>query len=311
MKYNKEIENYLEQYRNREIYYIPNPGNAGDSLIATATFQLLKKFEIKYCLPNPKSFNPKEKIIFYGGGGNLIGNSTFSAKILRRCHYDAKKFVLLPHTIKSVDDIVDVLGSNVDIICREKRSYDYVCEKTNKPNVFLMDDMAISLNVSEIMGQTNKNMIIYSIFQYFYNKLFGNKLIGDNNNVMASEVIRAINVTFFKKDFLANHIKNKVNCFRTDGDSPKNLMIPKENIDLSTVFQFGVGIEKLANLATYMVLNYLSKTDEVHTNRLHMAIAGALLGKKVKLYPNAYYKCYEVYNYSLKDRFQNVQWVNI
>ena len=50
------LEKYLGQFRNFKVCYIPNPGNAGDSLIASATFQLLKKYEIEYYLPNPKSF---------------------------------------------------------------------------------------------------------------------------------------------------------------------------------------------------------------------------------------------------------------
>ena len=42
---------------------------------------------------------------------------------------------------------------------------------------------------------------------------------------------------------------------------------------------------------------------------LHLAIAGALLGKPVECYPNSYFKNEAVYHFSMKDRFPNVQWM--
>lgn len=39
---------FLKKYENKDIIYIPNPGNAGDSLIAYGTITLFKKIGLNY-----------------------------------------------------------------------------------------------------------------------------------------------------------------------------------------------------------------------------------------------------------------------
>ena len=56
------------------------------------------------------------------------------------------------------------------------------------------------------------------------------------------------------------------------------------------------------------LIGALQKYEQVNTDRLHIAIAATLLGKKVKLFPNSYYKNRAVFEYSLK-RFSNVSFV--
>jgi exopolysaccharide biosynthesis predicted pyruvyltransferase EpsI len=53
-----------------KIYFLPNPGNAGDSLIAAATFQFFDKHSIVYEVVTNDNFDSSGKIVAYGGGGN-------------------------------------------------------------------------------------------------------------------------------------------------------------------------------------------------------------------------------------------------
>lgn len=55
-------------------------------------------------------------------------------------------------------------------------------------------------------------------------------------------------------------------------------------------------------------VEYLSKYEEINTDRLHVAICGTLLGKKVNLYQNSYYKNKAVFDYSLS-RFPNISFL--
>jgi hypothetical protein len=48
--------------------------------------------------------------------------------------------------------------------------------------------------------------------------------------------------------------------------------------------------------------------SRIQTDRLHVAIAGALLGREVHLHPNSYYKNQAVYDYSL-EQYENVTFV--
>jgi exopolysaccharide biosynthesis predicted pyruvyltransferase EpsI len=53
----------------------------------------------------------------------------------------------------------------------------------------------------------------------------------------------------------------------------------------------------------------MRKFEEIRTDRLHVAIAGAVLGKSVKFHPNNYFKCRAVFEYSMAHRFSTVEWV--
>ncbi len=48
--------------------------------------------------------------------------------------------------------------------------------------------------------------------------------------------------------------------------------------------------------------------DEIRTDRLHVAIAGALLGKRVLLHDNSYGKNRAVWEHSVAGRFATVEW---
>ena len=48
LNYNEiDIHQILERYKGQEICYCPNPGNAGDALIAHSTYNLFLKYKIK------------------------------------------------------------------------------------------------------------------------------------------------------------------------------------------------------------------------------------------------------------------------
>jgi len=145
-KYNKiNIINFLKTYKNKKIIYIPNPGNAGDSLIAFGTLQTFKKVGLKYEIGNiNKEYN--NQILFYAGGGNLVGIYKSCRKFINK-NKDKNKIIILPHTIKNEDELIKNLNNNIILICREKMSYDYVYNIIkNKNNVFLSKDMAFYIN---------------------------------------------------------------------------------------------------------------------------------------------------------------------
>ena len=54
------------------------------------------------------------------------------------------------------------------------------------------------------------------------------------------------------------------------------------------------------------IFQYLSKYEVINTNRLHIAIAGCLLGIKVNMYSNNYYKNKAIYDYSLSKYYDRI-----
>ncbi len=304
-----EITGYLsELVREKEVYFKPNPGNAGDSLIAYATFQLLNELGINYrTLFDTSSFDPTGKVLLYGGGGNFVEQHKGAARdTIEKFHRGAAKLIILPSTITGNEDILSSLGSNVDIICREMVSYHYVKSLAPSANVYIMDDMAFSLDIDKLLSRRRPPFIELLLMKVRH------KLTGDARHrevVSPKKVLRAKFGLWCGQKHLWRRQRNmSLNCVRTDSEA-SSAGIPKGNIDLSEVFSYGAQAEPLAYYSTRSLIEYLQEFDEITTNRLHLGIAGAILGKSVRMFSNSYYKCRAVYEYSMKDRFPNVEWL--
>ncbi len=87
-----------------------------------------------------------------------------------------------------------------------------------------------------------------------------------------------------------------LNAFRTDAESLLH-RVPYRNFDISDM-----GRETNLTLLMDTVANF----ETVYTDRLHVAIAGAILGKRVHLFEGNYHKIRGIYEYSLQDRFPKV-----
>lgn len=86
--------------------------------------------------------------------------------------------------------------------------------------------------------------------------------------------------------------------FRQDAEGVKGLSIPEGNRDISSE---GKHYSKMAAF-----LEAISKFDTIHTNRLHVGIAAAMMWRRVHFYANSYFKNQAVYEASLRLAFPNV-----
>lgn len=289
-----DIRLYLNSLKNYEtVYFYPNPGNAGDSLLAHATFELFDELKIKYRLFKERGFDPTDKILLYGGGGNLVRYYPHARDFIFKYHRAVKKLIVLPHTIDGNEDLLKELNENVDIMTREEVSYKHVRRNSLRANIFLADDLGFSLSAKKILS-INPGLSIHWV-----NLKLPLRIMLRSNYVEVKDFAKA----------LLTGKKNKVlNCFRIDQERSV-IDIPYDNVDVSSVFAYGTDSRKKAFYVCYRLFNFINSYEEIRTNRLHIGIAGALLGKDVKLYPNSYYKCEEVYEFSIKGRFPNVTWM--
>jgi len=99
----------------------------------------------------------------------------------------------------------------------------------------------------------------------------------------------------------------ELNAFRIDVEKT-DIPIPSDNVDVSALYELSSCEPKLAKLSTFRFLSHINAFETVNTNRLHVAIAAAKLGKKVNLYGNNYFKIRAIYEYSLKGKYANVTW---
>lgn len=86
--------------------------------------------------------------------------------------------------------------------------------------------------------------------------------------------------------------------FRRDAEKVMEMTIPEGNRDISAE---GTESTPMADF-----LDAIARFETVHTNRLHVSIAAAMMGRQVHLYPNSYFKNRSIYEASLKLAFPNV-----
>lgn len=86
--------------------------------------------------------------------------------------------------------------------------------------------------------------------------------------------------------------------FRLDKESSQKIRIPASNVDLSAGARHDAPVDDF--------FGELSKYSEIYTDRLHVAIASALLGKEVHLYVGSYFKIRAIFESSIKGHFPNV-----
>ena len=283
-----DVAAYLAELATQgELFFKPNAGNAGDSLIACATFQLFDEANISYRLFDEDAFDPAGKILIYGGGGNLVAEHKAARQFVERYHHAVKKLVILPHTVSGNEGLLGRLGSNVDIITREAISFEYVERQAPYANVLLADDLAFKLNLK---------LILAAKCTLPYRQVPLKRVVRRDTALWQAALRRSLRKT------------RVLNCFRTDKERT-NIRRPVGNVDLSKLLKYGVDTPEEAFRTTQVVFRFVNQYDEIRTNRLHVAIAGALLGKVVKFYSNSYFKNKAVYDFSMKDHFPNVQWM--
>ena len=270
------------------VAYCPNPGNAGDALIAQATFQMFQTCGLHYQLIDPQRFTPQDEVVIYGGGGNLCRYYGDARAFIQRIHRAARKLIILPHTIEGNEDLLAALGRHVDIICRDTISYQHVQRHTTQANVYLADDMAFSLQSKAVLRARLRRPWHYVLPGAPRN---------DRDAIWAYlrtwSVVRRTGI---------------LHAFRTDCEATAT-QLPKDNYDLSVAFAYGTAATYPVLLACVHLLRLVGACRQVQTDRLHIAIAGALLGREVFFYANNYYKNQAIYDLSIAPRFPHVHWM--
>jgi len=278
----------LSQYKEGTIYYYPNNGNAGDALINMGFYSLVKKYNLKFDIIDINSINClKDKdVVLIAGGGSLVPEWDSTPNFVRKINnleFNIK-LVILPHSIREVDDIIVNFPKDTVVFCREKYSYNYVLEKSNASEIYLSDDIAFYADLNIIKNEIN----------------------GFSPSLNYKNIIRKFFILF-------HMIKSKNNktifAMRTDKESNSTLKVKRLLInDFSLVASFGAGLYSESLYTSNQFLKLIDFYEEIYTDRLHVAIGACLLGKKVIVYNNGYYKCKGVYEQSMKN-FPNVKFV--
>lgn len=242
--------------------YMPNSGNMGDMLIASATMNWFEENKLKYVRILRNEY---PNIFVYGGGGAWIRNYIKDMRHIMDIMQRAEKVVILPSSFNNVPEFIKILDERFVIFCRDKKSYDYLISKNTKAKILLDHDMALRMNK---IPKAPKILRKY---------------------------IKSIWKLWLKKQILPKEVR----LFRTDSESLNN---NKTDFDLSDALGWfsPYSSRKTIDFAARTMLKFVKHFDTIHTDRLHVAIAGILTRKKVFMYDNSYGKLSAVYENSLE-----------
>lgn len=249
-----------------EFTYVPNPGNMGDMLIASATLQFFDRKRLPYRMLDGE----RADVIVYGGGGIWTKDYEEWQPWILSLFADAKRILILPSSFNNCGMLVKALDSRFTVFCREKKSFDYLTAQKTGATVLLDHDMGFRLTPDILHG--------------------GILLKRKHEMDAARETAKRVSRMFhdMPKVFMAM----RVDCESTGGHETDG--------DLSDCAHGEATASRMyIDFITKTMLAAVDSVDVVITDRLHVGIAGALMGKEVYLLDNSYGKLSSVYKHTL------------
>lgn len=282
-----DVEALLEPLRGETVHYVMSPGNAGDSLIGVAALQMLRRLEMRLRLVRHTdyAFDSTGAILVYPGGGGVVPLYGHIRKFVEAHHGRARRIILLPQGFIGHEDFLAGLGDTVDLIAREPLSYAHIRAAAPGARTHLAHDLAFSLDLDDLMH--------------------GPLRLSAPPLREAAKLVRH----FIRRARMTLPAGDALDCFREDKERTGR-PIPPGNIDLPQVLNAGSVPEMNARIAARDVMRVLDRYRVIRTSRLHMCIGGLLLGKQVFFEDNSYGKCRRIYDFSIRDRYPNVVWVD-
>ena len=276
-----DVEACLRQYSGQEILYCPTPGNGGDSLISCGAFFAFDRLQIKERTIELDA-DVTGRVVVIGGGGNLVPMYREARRAIERFSHKAKNIIVLPHTIRNQDELIGSLAENVIFFCRDCDSFDYVKSLKPRFDLRLGHDMCFHIDPEALLESERTKLSVSETWSSFLER----------------------------NGFTVESLRNKaaLNCFRNDAESKQNRF--KSDLDLSTVFSFGVN-RHYAFAASWCMLKTMSLIQHISTDRLHVGLGSALIGTECTLFDNSYGKNRAVFTHSLQGRFSSVEFADI
>lgn len=263
--------------RYKKVYFRPNPGNAGDSLINVGFYACAEHCGLKY-VEITRDFDYSsldgDDLVILSGGGNIVPYWQAGSELIVELTKYQFPLLLMPQSVEGREEILRLLRPKDVLFLREGYSFEYAKSLNLECSIGLDHDLAFSVNAKDVLAAgfrfpplrgRNVRKIFYILFHY-----------------------------------LRSRFASELKALRTDRESRFPGKKRKIN-DISSLAKFGTESKELNYSSSYWMLKILSWYKVVETDRLHVFVACSLLEKQVVLHSNTYHKIEGVYNYSIKD----------
>jgi exopolysaccharide biosynthesis predicted pyruvyltransferase EpsI len=255
------------------VFFLPNPGNGGDAFINVGFFDLARSLGVEYTVTDGSTELSGDDVLILAGGGNLVPEYPHMAAMLRRYAPVVGRLIVLPQSVRGHEDVLRALGPNVHLFVREHVSLDYCRQVGGQAHVVFDNDMAFHADIEALRRRRG-----WAGFR-----------------LTRANVARVILLGWLA---LRAHGTRTLLAFRTDREAPSGSKARLRN-DVSKLSTFGTATVAQCYFSASRFIRAIDRYQRVETDRLHVAIAGALLGKEVVLHDNSYWKCRAVYEASL------------
>lgn len=259
--------------------YIANPGNAGDAAIATATVQLLRRIDAPVASGGIDDIGPGRDIVI-GGGGNLVPHYQDVRSLLLAClERKVRRCLLLSHTVRGHEDVLSKLDERFLLWCRDRPSFEFVAQHAPRARAELAHDLVLELDIDELARSTAtwRHRAALLRDRRWWRKLARWRLALARIRPDAQGTLRVM---------------------RYDVEST-DLQDARPEYDLMR----HIGIRShgaAADQITLDVVRCIDRAQRVVTDRLHVSLIAALLGKPVCLVENSYGKLSAVWELALE-----------
>ncbi len=253
--------------------FVLNSGNMGDILIAAGSLSFFEKHNLPYTLY--KEGDPNPKTIVFNGSGVWHTSYANGHKNILALFKNAERIVILPSSFNECPQLINALDERFTVFCRERQSYDYLMNAHTKATVLLDHDMALHLTPNILTASTQNSSFI-------------------------KRMVRNLARDFHVPENGVAHL------FRRDCEQIHTF---PTHIDLSKyghIYRSSMKDEIITG--TQLMLAAVDKLNAIVTDRLHVGIAGALMGKDVYFMDNSYKKISNVWAHSLQ-QYPNVHFV--
>lgn len=253
-----------------DVCFYPNPGNAGDCLIASATWQIFDDIGLAPVTLRPRDFKAGSKVIL-GGGGNLVPQYHDTERALKRClELDVSRCILLPSTVRGHESLLKQLDSRFTMLCRDFESFSHVRQHVAGAKVFLAPDIVFGLEPHRLLARVKS-------LEHKY------KLIFDKD--WFNRRIKWRRALAYQKCRIADPLW----ILRCDIES-KGAEAANELADLNGHFITKRMGRASCDQVSSDIVRLLMDALAVNTDRLHIAIPTLLLNRPLKIRDNSYGK---------------------
>lgn len=280
----------LLQEINNFVFYSQD-GNMGDLLIGEGTRQLFQRLGKHYFTYGEDKL-PEKYVMVHSGGARFTSNwCKIDQAIEELCNERVEKCIILPHSFYNVDRLLAHFDERHIIFCRDKYSYEYCKKQCQKSPVYLSDDMAFYLRLTDVRPVPIQHATKMCIRQDECRTLEAIK-----KGLFETMHRRVRNATV--RTTIGGETKSIAFLLRTDTEKGVALSCPLA-YDIPVAWHT-TGSNMMFNGNILRQFSHsLKQADIIISDRLHVCIMAYLSGCEVYMLDNNYKKLSGVYEQTL------------